>query len=161
MNTRAITVMLIEDNEDHAELITSALKFNNLVGEVIHFTTAEMGMDYIYGEQNKNDKTTRTMPDLILLDLMLPGMGGMEMLKVLKSRADTKSIPVVVLTTSSHDKKISQAYELGANSYIAKPLSHEDFVIKLAELNMFWSLTAELPDPAAKANLAENRRSGN
>ncbi len=153
MDNRALTVMLIEDNEDHAELVTSALKFNNLVGEVIHFATAEMGMDYIYG---KDGRTAGTLPDLILLDLMLPGMGGMEMLKILKTRAETRSIPVIVLTTSSHDKKISQAYELGANSYIAKPLAHEDFVIKLAELNMFWSLTAELPDPATRSTTTAN-----
>jgi two-component system response regulator len=157
MNTRALTVMLIEDNEDHAELVTSALKFNNLVGEVVHFATAELGMEHIY---NETGKTPRTLPDLILLDLMLPGMGGMEMLKVLKSRAETKSIPVVVLTTSSHDKKIAKAYELGANSYIAKPLAHEDFVIKLAELNMFWSLTAELPHPVVKSANAKNEPPG-
>ena len=74
----------------------------------------------------------------------------MEMLKIIKQQPRTRSIPVIVLTTSSLDSKIDKAYELGANSYIAKPIGHQDFVIKLAELNMFWSVTAELPRPSDK-----------
>lgn len=148
MRTRTLQVMLIEDNDDHAELVAAALEVNNLVGNVIRFADAESGLDYLMGEMKGKKKTTSSLPDLILLDLMLPGMSGMEMLKILKQQPRTKSIPVIVLTTSSLDSKIDKAYELGANSYIAKPIGHQDFVIKLAELNMFWSVTAELPRPS-------------
>ncbi|UCG62391.1 MAG: response regulator [Candidatus Zixiibacteriota bacterium] len=147
MRTRTLQVMLIEDNDDHAELVAAALEVNNLVGNVIRFADAESGLDYLIGETRAKRKTENPLPDLILLDLMLPGMSGMEMLKILKQQPRTKSIPVIVLTTSSLDSKIDKAYELGANSYIAKPIGHQDFVIKLAELNMFWSVTAELPRP--------------
>lgn len=145
MRSKALTVMLIEDNDDHAELVSAALAVNNLVGKVVRFADAEAGLGYLFGETQSTDRQNYPLPDLILLDLMLPGMSGIEMLKVVKKRAETKSVPVVVLTTSSQDSKISEAYELGANSYIAKPVGHQDFVIKLAELNMFWSVTAELP----------------
>ena len=146
MNSRNLVVMLIEDNDDHAELVAAALQVNNLVGNVVRFADAEAGLEYLYGEEQAADRKSYPLPDLILLDLMLPGMSGMEMLKVVRARQETKGTPVIVLTTSSQDKKIAQAYELGANSYIAKPIGHQDFVIKLAELNMFWSVTAELPE---------------
>jgi CheY-like chemotaxis protein len=145
MNSKAIVILLIEDNDDHAELVSAALKVNNLVGEVVRFADAESGLEYLFGEEQSTVRHGRPMPDLILLDLMLPGMSGMELLKIVKNRTETKGTPVVVLTTSAHDDRISKAYEYGANSYIAKPLGHQDFVIKLAELNMFWSVTAELP----------------
>lgn len=146
MNSRNLVVMLIEDNDDHAELVAAALQVNTLVGSVVRFVEAESGLEYLYGEKQTAKRDAYPLPDLILLDLMLPGMSGMEMLKVIRNRPETRGTPVIVLTTSSQDKKIAQAYELGANSYIAKPIGHQDFVIKLAELNMFWSVTAELPD---------------
>lgn len=146
MNSRNLVVMLIEDNDDHAELVAAALQVNNLVGNVVRFADAESGLDYLYGEDQAVNRNQYPLPDLILLDLMLPGMSGMEMLKVVRNRRETKGTPVIVLTTSSQDRKIAEAYELGANSYIAKPIGHQDFVIKLAELNMFWSVTAELPE---------------
>ena len=145
MNSETLVVMLIEDNDDHAELVSAALEVNNLVGNVVRFADAETGLKYLYEEVQPDDRTRRPKPDLILLDLMLPGMSGMEMLKILKSREETRGTPVIILTTSSQDARIDKAYELGANSYISKPVGHQDFVIKLAELNMFWSVTAELP----------------
>ena len=145
MNSETLVVMLIEDNDDHAELVSAALEVNNLVGNVVRFADAETGLKYLYEEVQPDDRTRRPRPDLILLDLMLPGMSGMEMLKILKSREETRGTPVIILTTSSQDARIDKAYELGANSYISKPVGHQDFVIKLAELNMFWSVTAELP----------------
>jgi two-component system response regulator len=145
MNSETLVVMLIEDNDDHAELVSAALEVNNLVGNVIRFADAETGLKYLFDEVKADDRAPRVRPDLILLDLMLPGMSGMEMLKILKSRDETKVIPVIVLTTSSQDTRVDKAYQLGANSYISKPVGHQDFVIKLAELNMFWSVTAELP----------------
>ncbi len=148
MRNRMLHVLLIEDNDDHAELVEAALEVNNLVGSVIRFPDAEAGLDYLLGDRATENPQANPLPDLILLDLMLPGMSGMEMLKIVKRHARTKSIPVIVLTTSSLDSKIDKAYELGANSYIAKPIGHQDFVIKLAELNMFWSVTAELPRPS-------------
>lgn len=150
MGARTLLVMLVEDNDDHAELVAAALEVNNLVGSVIRFADAESALDYLLGNSRAEVKNKNQMPDMILLDLMLPGMGGMEMLKIIKQRPETKSIPVIVLTTSSLDSKIDRAYELGANSYIAKPVGHQDFVIKLAELNMFWSVTAELPRTSAE-----------
>jgi two-component system response regulator len=148
MHSRTLVVMLIEDNDDHAELVSAALEVNNLVGRVVRFADAESALDHLFTESRAARR--HSLPDLILLDLMLPGMSGMEMLRIIKSHPETKSVPVVVLTTSSQDSKISKAYELGANSYIAKPIGHQDFVIKLAELNMFWSVTAELPVSSGK-----------
>ncbi|UCD65222.1 MAG: response regulator [Candidatus Zixiibacteriota bacterium] len=146
--------MLVEDNDDHAELVSAALEVNNLVGNVVRFADAETGLDYLYGRPQSPQRTAPALPDLILLDLMLPGMSGMELLKVIRNRPETKGIPVVVLTTSAHDQQIARAYEYGANSYIAKPVGHQDFVIKLAELNMFWSVTAELPRGKQNSSLS-------
>jgi CheY-like chemotaxis protein len=151
MNPKEFTVMCIEDNDDHVELARTAITQSMRGCRFIRFADAESAMQYMLKDCVSNDLRQRSSADLILLDLSLPGMNGLTFLKRLKSYHRTKRIPVIVLTISSDEEEIANAYHLGANSYIVKPLHEEEFIIKLVELSMYWSLTAEVPNPIGAA----------
>ncbi len=137
--------MLIEDNDDHAELITEALNNTVIANRVIRFPDAESAIDYLGPTAATEDATEKPLPEMILLDLKLPGMSGLDMLKHLRQNAKTRKIPVVILTTSKRDEEIAKGYEYGANSYIVKPVKYEEFRAKIIDLKMYWILTSELP----------------
>jgi CheY-like chemotaxis protein len=143
MRGKPLRILHIEDNDDHADLVAAAASENRVPCHLIRFATAEAGLDYLRLGERRNG------PDLILLDLALPGMNGLEFLRLVRREPTTAGIPVVVLSTSERDSDVAEAYQSGANSYISKPTSLEEFIIKLAEMNMYWSGTAELPEVAA------------
>jgi len=144
MPKKMLHLMHIENNDDHAELVSATVMESQLPCKISRFADAESGLAFL--TPNNIDSTcTQAFPDIILLDLGLPGINGYEFLTTLRANNMTKGIPVVVLTTSNQEKEISRAYKAGANSYIVKPASMEEFVIKLAEMSMYWSMTAELP----------------
>jgi two-component system response regulator len=151
MNPKEFTVMCIEDNDDHVELVRTAITQSMRSCRFIRFVDAESALEYIFQDCVFNDLKHGLSFDLILLDLALPGMNGLTFLKRLKSYDHTKRIPVIVLTISGDEEQIAEAYHLGANSYVVKPLHEEEFIIKLVELSMYWSLTAEVPNPIGAA----------
>jgi len=151
MENREIEILLIEDNMGDAELTIRALKKKNLENRLIHLENGADALDYIFGEGTYADQSMSTLPKVILLDLNMPKVGGIEVLRRIKADERTKKIPVVILTSSSQDPDIEKCYELGANSYIVKPVEFESFVKAVGDLGLYW-LLLNWP-PSSKENI--------
>lgn len=131
MNTD-IEIVLVEDNKSDAELTIRALKKNNLTNKLVHLKDGAEALDFIFAEGNK--------PRVIFLDLKMPKINGIQVLERIKSDERTKTIPVVILTSSKEDPDIQTCYALGANSYVVKPVSFESFVKAVSDLGLYWIL---------------------
>ena len=142
MNPRPVDILLIEDNPDHAELIIKALRNNGVLNEVHVVTSGETAMDFL-SQQGAYANAAR--PGLILLDIKLPGMDGIEFLRWIKADPKLKPIPVVMLTTSAGEKEIVESYRWGANSYIVKPVDFEQFVKVIKDVKLYWMVVNSLP----------------
>jgi len=140
-----IDILLIEDNPDEAELAIWNLKKNNLVNNLIHIDDGAEALDYIFSKGKYIANTKSPHPKLILLDLNLPKVSGLEILKQIKTNEHTKMIPVVVLTSSKEEKDIIESYKLGVNSYIVKPVNFESFSEAMTGLKMYWLLLNQPP----------------
>lgn len=133
-----VLVMLVEDNIDHAELVLRTLQEHRIANKVRHFLDGQSALDYLYRRGEFSGSTGTERPQVILLDLRLPRVDGMEVLKTIKEDADLKSIPVVVLTTSEAEKDVARAYYNHANSYLVKPVGFEDFRKLMDDLGFYW-----------------------
>ena len=142
MDRKFVDILLIEDNPDHAELILKALRDNNVLNEVHVVASGEEAIEFLY---QCGVYANAARPGLILLDIKLPGMDGIEFLRRIKADPELKRIPVVMLTTSAGDKEIVESYNCGANSYIVKPVDFEQFVKVIKELKLYWVLVNSLP----------------
>ncbi|MGE5401447.1 MAG: response regulator [Ignavibacteriales bacterium] len=138
-------ILLVEDNQDEEELTIMALRKNNIRNEVIVVRDGVEALDYLWGTGKYLNRDMSLMPSLVLLDLNLPRMNGIEVLRHLRTAERTRLIPVVVLTTSSDRKDVSGSYEVGANSYIVKPVDFEQFVEVVKCLGPYWLILNELP----------------
>jgi CheY-like chemotaxis protein len=138
MNGEPVLVMLIEDNVDHAELVLRTLEEHQIANTVRHFLDGQSALDYLFRQGDYSNLTATELPHLILLDLRLPGVDGMDVLKTIKGDPDLKSIPVVVLTTSEAEKDVARAYYNHANSYLVKPVGFEDFKKLMEDLGFYW-----------------------
>lgn len=130
---KLIDIMLIEDNEDHAELIRQTLEDKRIANTIIHFDNAEKALSYLYN-------SVSNLPGVILLDLNLPGMSGHEFLLKVKNNGILTCIPVVVLTTSSGEADRLIAYRHHVNSYLVKPIDIGQFERMIADLGLYWAL---------------------
>lgn len=139
-----IEILLVEDNMNDAELAISALNEYNLANKIEHVQDGPEALDYIFGTGKYAGKNNPS-PKVILLDLKLPKLNGLEVLKELKSNAKTKKIPVIMLTSSKEEPDIDQAYSLGANSYIVKPVEFDKFVEALKNVGYYWMLINQPP----------------
>ena len=139
---KIIDILLVEDSETDAELTLEALKQGKLQNTVNHVKDGEEAMQYLRREGEFKDAMR---PDLILLDLNMPRVDGREVLRQMRDDEALKVIPVVVLTTSSHDKDILESYGLSANSYIVKPVDLTSFFDIVKEVNNFWVRVVALP----------------
>jgi CheY-like chemotaxis protein len=145
-NTKKYEILLIEDNEYDVELTLRALQKQNLADKVIVLRDGEEALNYIFSlGQYLGHKITYD-PKLILLDLKLPKINGFEVLSKLRANADTKVIPVVMLTSSNDDRDILHSYDLGVNSYITKPVNSEKFVMAVSEIGLYWMLLNKPPE---------------
>ncbi|HSL46462.1 MAG TPA: response regulator [Anaerolineales bacterium] len=133
-----ILVMLIEDNIDHAELVIRTLEEHRIGNRVQHFLDGQTALDYLFGRGEFVEATDTPRPHVILLDLRLPRLDGIDVLKTIKADADLKSIPVIVLTTSEAEKDVAKAYYNHANSYLVKPVGFEDFKRLMDDLGFYW-----------------------
>jgi CheY-like chemotaxis protein len=138
MENQEVEILIVEDNPDDAELAIRALKKQNLANKVIHLTDGAEALDFIFGMGKFSNRNTNHLPRVILLDLKMPKIGGLEVLEKIKSDPRTKTIPVVVLTSSAEDPDIKKCYELGANSYIVKPVEFNNFSKTVADLGLYW-----------------------
>jgi two-component system, response regulator len=142
---KTVGILLVEDNQYDANLAIRALKKHNLTDGLVHLKDGAEALDFIYGIGMYADRNISQRPKVILLDLKMPKVSGIEVLQKIKSNQSTKSIPVVVLTSSSEPPDIEKCYELGANSFIVKPVEFENFNQTISELGIYWATKNKLP----------------
>lgn len=140
-----VDILLIEDNPYEAELAIRSLKKNHLANNLIHIDDGADALEYILSAGKDGNNSPSSRPRLILLDLNLPKVSGLEILKQIKANEITKSIPVVVLTASREEKDIIESYKLGVNSYIVKPVNFESFAQAISDLKMYWLVLNQAP----------------
>jgi len=138
MEEMEIDVLLVEDNKNDAELTIRALKKKKVINHIVHVKDGVSAIDFLFGKGEFENRDTHIQPRIILLDLKMPRIDGMEVLQQIKGNDLTKKIPVVVLTSSKESPDIKKAYALGANSYIVKPVDFEGFAAAIAEVGMYW-----------------------
>ena len=138
-------ILLVEDNPDDEALTLRALNKNNIANDVVVTRDGVEALDYLFCTGPYADKDITTQPQLILLDLKLPKVDGLEVLKKLRSDDRTRHVPVVVLTSSIEQRDIVACYDDGANSYIRKPVDFEEFLQAVKQLGMYWLLMNVLP----------------
>jgi CheY-like chemotaxis protein len=142
-----ILVMLVEDNVDHAELVIRTLEEHRIANRVRHFLDGQSALDYLFQRGEFADRTDNIRPHVILLDLRLPRVDGIDVLKAIKEDDNLKSIPVVVLTTSEAEKDVAKAYYNHANSYLVKPVGFDEFKRLMDDLGFYWLSWNTNPDP--------------
>ena len=140
MNFLNIDVLLVEDNPYDAELTLYALQARNFANSIYHVRDGQEALDFIFAEGKYTERKTVKPPKLVLLDLKMPKINGVEVLEELKKHEASKTIPVVVLTSSNEDIDIDRCYKLGVNSYIVKPVEFDAFSKVVAELGFYWMM---------------------
>jgi two-component system response regulator len=138
-------ILLVEDNPDDEELTLLALKQSNILNEVIVARDGVEALDYLFATGQYADRAPSRLPQLILLDLKLPKLDGLEVLQRLRADPRTQLIPVVVLTCSSEEEDVVASYRLGANSYVRKPVEFHRFADAVQQLGLYWLLLNEAP----------------
>jgi CheY-like chemotaxis protein len=138
MKENLVKILLVEDNYDHAELILRSFNSHRIANQVYHVADGEEAIDFIFGSGKFSSNPVSFLPNLILLDLRIPKIDGLEVLRMIKSSDLYKHIPVVVLTSSEAEKDIAKAYNLQANSYLAKPLDFNKFQQLMDDLGFYW-----------------------
>ncbi len=138
MDEDKVELLLVEDNPNDVELTLHALKKSHLTNKIQVVRDGEEALNFLFGDKDKGSGGRVNSPRVILLDLKLPKVDGMEVLKRLKNDPTTKSIPVVVLTSSNEERDILETYALGVNSYIVKPVDFAKFVEAMRTLGMYW-----------------------
>lgn len=144
--SRPIRILLVEDNDAHTKLILRAFKEDRLANPVNCVRDGEEALDYLYQRGNFEDRAKSPRPDMILLDLKLPKIDGLEVLKTVKEDANLRSIPVVVLTSSTDERDVHEAYRHYVNSYISKPVDFDKFRQVVQELDYYWTIFNTAPE---------------
>lgn len=133
-----VLVMLVEDNVDHAELVIRTLEEHRIANRVRHFLDGQSALDYLFRRGEYSEPPTNPLPHVILLDLRLPRVDGIDVLKTIKESDELKTIPVVILTTSEAEKDVARAYYNHVNSYLVKPVGFEEFKKLMDDLGFYW-----------------------
>jgi two-component system response regulator len=135
-----VEILLVEDNVTDAELAIRALRKHGIANKVFHLRDGVAALDFLFGRGEYVKRNTRNKPKVILLDLKMPKLSGIEVLQQIKSNSLTRKIPVVVLTSSKENPDVEKCYELGANSYIVKPVEFDNFSKAVAEVGLYWMI---------------------
>ncbi len=138
-----VEILLVEDNPEDAEIALRALHKNHLANHIVHVSDGREALDFV---ESRLERPGATPPRLILLDIKLPRIDGLEVLRRLKGGAATKTIPVVMLTSSSEESDLVKSYQLGANSYLVKPVDFDKFSESMREVGLYWLLLNRLPE---------------
>jgi len=146
MSSNAVELLLVEDNPNDEELTIRALEKHNFANKIHVVRDGEEALEFIFAEGAYKDRNIKNIPKVIFLDLKLPKIDGLEVLKRIKSDERTRAIPVVVLTSSAEENDKIESYKLGVNSYIVKPVDFNKFVESVAELGLYWLLLNECPE---------------
>jgi CheY-like chemotaxis protein len=142
-----VEILLVEDNPTDAELTIEALREGNLANHLVWLKDGAQALDFIFGRGSYADRAEDTPPKVIMLDLRLPKVDGMEVLKAIKADEKTRGIPVVVLTSSKEERDVTESYGLGVNSFVSKPVEFEAFARVVAQLGLYWLLLNRPPRP--------------
>ena len=140
-----VEILLIEDSPEDAELTMRALKKQNLANRLVWLKNGALGLDFLFARGAYAGRNSMDTPRLVLLDLSLPKVGGLEVLQQIKSDPRTRKIPVVVLSSSTQDRDILRTYDLGVNSYVSKPVQFDDFAQVVTQLGLYWLLINKPP----------------
>ncbi len=138
-------ILLIEDSMSDAEMTIYALNQNNLANKVLHLRDGAAALDYLFAEGSYAGRNIEDVPKVILLDLKMPKVNGLEVLQRIREDERLKRIPVVMLTSSKEDPDIKRCYDLGVNSYVVKPLEFEEFRIAISNLGLYWMIINQPP----------------
>ncbi|MGZ5281401.1 MAG: response regulator [Bacteroidia bacterium] len=141
-----VEILLAEDSMDDATLTIRALKKSGFTNKLHHVINGAEALDFMYAKGKYEDRKVYEHPKVVFLDLKMPKVGGMEVLEKLKSDAALKSIPVIILTSSKEDPDIKKCYQLGANSYIVKPVESDNFFQAIKELGLYWMTRNQLAE---------------
>ena len=145
-----VEVLLVEDNMHDAEMTIRSLKKVNLANNLVHVRDGEEALDFIFAQGKFAGRDIGNGPKVVLLDIKMPKVDGIEVLRQLKSNDATKTIPVVIMTSSKEEQDIIRSYKLGVNSYVVKPVDFEGFAKAVSQLGLYWLLTNEPPPPNKK-----------
>jgi two-component system, response regulator len=135
-----VEILLVEDDAADAEMTMRALRRNHLANKIHWVKDGQEALDYLFGGGEP-----AALPKLVLLDLKMPKVDGMEVLRQIKASASTRAVPVVVMTSSNEERDVAKSYGLGANSYIVKPVQFEAFLDTVAKIGLYWVLTNRVP----------------
>ena len=146
MQNSEVELLLIEDNIHDAEMTIRALKKNHLANKLIHLKDGAIALEFLFGTGVYHGRNINKKPKVILLDLKMPKLDGLEVLKAIKANQVTKTIPVVVLTSSQEHPDIEKCYAMGVNSYIVKPVEFEKFINSVSDIGLYWLLHNQPPE---------------
>jgi two-component system response regulator len=138
-------ILLVEDNIDDAEMTIRALKKINLANNLVHLEDGQEALDYVFGKGKYHGRNLSITPKVVLLDIKMPRVDGIEVLRQIRSNEATKTLPVVIMTSSSVEQDIIKSYSLGVNSYVVKPMNFESFAKAVSELGLYWILMNRTP----------------
>jgi len=145
MENQEIQILLVEDNKSDAALTIRALKKHNLANNLIHLIDGAQALDFLFGKGQYSERNPDIKPKVIFLDINMPKVGGLEVLRIIKGDQKTKMIPVVIMTSSKEEKDILESHKLGVNSYVVKPLGFENFSKTIADLGFYWLAVNNAP----------------
>lgn len=141
-------ILLVEDSPDDVDLTLRALKKSNVLNEVVVVRDGAEALDYLFATGTYSGRDSTVMPEVVLLDLKLPKVDGLEVLRQIRADERTKLLPVVILTSSNEQRDVVESYKLGANSYIRKPVDFDQFIESVRQLGLYWLVLNEpLPKP--------------
>jgi len=143
MTHENIDILLVEDNEDDAELTIRSLKKAKLANNLLHVKDGALALDFLFCRKSFARRPAGNYPKVILLDIKMPKVDGIEVLRQIKTNEATKHVPVVIMTSSKEQQDIINSYNLGVNSYVVKPVEFENFAKAVSDLGMYWLLINE------------------
>ncbi len=142
---RVATILLVEDNPDDVELTLRAFDKSKIANEIVVARDGQEALDYLFGTGAHADRAAASLPQVVLLDLKLPKVDGLEVLRRLRSHKRTRRLPVVVLTSSNEQRDVLSSYDLGANSFVRKPVDFAQFIDAARHLGLYWLVLNEAP----------------
>tara|TARA_R110001599_G_scaffold150929_2_gene335301 strand:- start:179489 stop:179929 length:441 start_codon:yes stop_codon:yes gene_type:complete len=142
---KTVEILLVEDNDHDAEMALRALKKNNISNKITRLKDGEEALEFLFGTGEFQGRSIHNHPRVILLDLKMPKVDGLEVLKAVRSNKDTENIPIVMLTSSREERDVVEGYKLGVNSFIVKPVEFNSFMEAVKDIGIYWLILNELP----------------
>jgi two-component system, response regulator len=151
--SRSGYILLVEDNEDDVDLTIRAFEKSNITAEIVVVRDGQEALDYVFAVGRYAARDLHVAPDVVLLDLKLPKLDGLQVLQRMRADVRTRRIPIVVLTTSSEESDVVRSYDLGANSFVRKPVRFADFVEAARQLGLYWLVVNEVPPAGTEVGM--------